>query len=108
MATPQAHDGTGFKQDMNRLGQGVDTIKSDVNTLAHGAVDAARSGVAELRQGAQNAVDAAKDKYEVAKEKAVDAADSVKDMITRNPMASIGIAAGAGLLLGLILSRPRS
>ena len=108
MASSPALDGTGFKQDMSRLGQGVDTVRTDVSTLAHGAVDAARSGVAELRQGAQNAVNTARDKYEDAKEVTADAAASVKDLITRNPVASVGIAAGVGLLLGLILGRHRS
>lgn len=108
MANTQALDGTGFKQDVDRLGQGVDTLKTDVKNLAHGAADAARSGVAELRQGAQHAVEAAKDKFESARGSAADAAESLKSVIARNPVASIGIAAGVGLIIGLVMFRPRS
>lgn len=119
MATTQASEGTGFKQDVHRLGQGVDALKADVSSLAHGAVDAARSGVAELRQGAQHAVETAKDKfegakdmarerYEGAKDSAADAADSLRHVIARNPLASIGVAAGVGILIGLVMFRPRS
>lgn len=101
-------DGSGFKSDVHRLGQGVDALKTDVANLAHGAVDAARSGASELRQGAQHAVDIAKDKYAGAKDAACEATDSLKQTIARNPLASIGIAAGVGMLIGLVVFRPRS
>ena len=97
----KAANETGFKQDVDRLGKGVGTLKTDVNNLAHGAADAARSGVAELRQGAQHAVDSAKDT-------ATDAIDSFRDVIGSRPVASIGIAAGVGILVGLMISRRRS
>jgi ElaB/YqjD/DUF883 family membrane-anchored ribosome-binding protein len=108
MANTQTLDGSGFKQDVHRLGESVGTIKTDVANLAHGAADAARSGVAELRQGAHHAIDAAKDKYQDAKECAADATDSLKHTIARHPLTSIGIAAGVGMLIGLIVFRPRS
>lgn len=108
MAVSQELEGTGFKNDVHRLGLGVDAIKTDVANLAHGAVDAARSGAAELRHGAQHAVDVAKDKYGSAKDAACEATDSLKHTIARNPLASIGIAAGVGLLIGLVVFRPRS
>ena len=101
MAQSPASDGAGFRQDVRGLGQGLDTLKTDVGNLARGAVDAARSGTAELREGAQDAVAAAKDS-------AVEAADSLKSAIGRNPLASIGIAAGVGVLIGMIMCRPRS
>jgi ElaB/YqjD/DUF883 family membrane-anchored ribosome-binding protein len=108
MANTQTADGTGFKQDVQRLGQGVDTLKSDFGNLAHGAADAARSGVAELRQGAHSAVESAKEKFEGAKETAADAAASLKDVISRNPVTSVGVAAAIGLVIGMVICRPRS
>ncbi len=108
MANAQTADGTGFRQDVHHLGQGVDTLKADMKNVAHVAADVARSGVAELRHGAQHAVDVAKEKFEGAKESAADAAQSLKGVISRNPVASIGIAAGVGLIIGLIVFRPRS
>ncbi|MFN0010627.1 MAG: YqjD family protein [Phycisphaerales bacterium] len=108
MSNAATADGTGFKQDVSRLGQGVGTLTADVKNVAHNAADAARSGVAELRQGAHHAVEVAKEKFEGAREGAVEAAESLKGVISRNPVASIGIAAGVGLIIGLIVFRPRS
>lgn len=108
MVNSNPNDRTEFKQDIDRLGQGVDTLQTDVKALAHGAADAARSGVAELRQGAQHAVDIAKDRFESAKSSAADATESLKSVISRNPLASIGIAAGVGMLIALVMFRPRS
>ncbi len=119
MANVQNQDGTGFKQDMHNLGQGVNTLKADVGNLAHGAADAVRSGVSELRQGAQHAVEVAKDKlhdagdmarekYQDAKKTAAHAADSMKTIIVENPIKSIGVAVGLGMLLGLYFFRSRS
>jgi ElaB/YqjD/DUF883 family membrane-anchored ribosome-binding protein len=53
-------------------------------------------------------VDAAKNKLGEAGESVVHATESLRDTIGRHPVASIGIAAGAGMILGLILFRPRS
>ena len=112
MPNSKAPDGTGFKQDVHRMGQGVGAIKADVSSLAHGAVDAARSGVSELRHGAQHAVEAATDTahdmYVGARKAAACSADSVKELIVRNPVASVGIAAGVGLVIGMVMRRARS
>lgn len=107
MATTPTVDGTGFKHDMQGLGRGLDTLKNDVGSLAHGAADAARSGVAELREGAHHAVDAAKGKLEDARKATADAATSLKDVIVRNPVTSIGLAAGLGILIGMVMCRSR-
>lgn len=108
MANSQSSDISGFKRDVQNLGEGIDTLKSDVGGLARTAADAARSGVAELKQGARDAVGTAKDKLDDVKASAADTAESMMSVIARNPLASVGIAAGVGLLVGLILSRPRS
>jgi len=107
MATTTTIDGTGFKHDMQGLGRGLETLKTDVGTLAHAAADAARSGVAELRDGASHGVDAAKGKLEDARKATADAAHSLKEVIVRNPVTSIGLAAGLGILIGLVMSRSR-
>lgn len=108
MAISHSAGDTGFKSDLQRLGHGVDTLKSDVGELAHDAAEAARSGAAEVRQGARQALDAAKDKFTEVKGSATDATHSLQDLIGRHPLASVGIAAGVGVVLSLILFRPRS
>src|SRR4051812_34352401 len=101
-------DGSAFRQDLQGLKQGMDVLKNDVGDLAHGAEEAARSGVAELRQGARQAVEAARGKVDDAAQAAGEAADSLRGVIVRNPVASIGIAVGAGLLIGMLIRRSRS
>ena len=119
MPNSQTADGFGSNSDAHGFGKGVEMLKSDVANLGRGVADAARTATSEFGHGAKHAVDAAKDKlvevkdmardhYEGAKEAAGDAADSVKDAIARNPLASVGIAAGVGLLLGMVLARSRS
>lgn len=104
MTHTQTHEETGFKSDAHRLGQSLGTLKTDVGTLAHGAVDTARSGMAEIRQGAHHAADVVKDKFEDAK----DATESFRHVVGRHPLTSIGVAAGVGMLIGLVVFRPRS
>lgn len=112
MATPQTVDGSEFKHDVRNMGEGVDALKADIGQLGRAGLDAAHSGAAELKQNARHAVDAAREKahenYEKVKESATHVAHSMKDVITHNPFTSIGIAAGVGLLLGLIVSRSRN
>jgi ElaB/YqjD/DUF883 family membrane-anchored ribosome-binding protein len=93
--------GAGIKKEARR-------VKADVEDVAEGAADAAHSGVDELREGAERAVAVVKDKLEEAKGTAIDATHTVRDFVTRNPLASVGIAAATGLLLGLAMRRPRS
>lgn len=95
----------GFKQDVRHLGEGVQTLKADVSNLAHGAADAARSGAAELRDGAHHAIEVAKENLVAAKDKAAEATETVKSAITRHPLTSIGIAAGVGVIIGMIVFR---
>ncbi len=97
----QANTASEFKQDVSRLGEGVQTLKSDMGAVAADAMSAARSG-------AHQAVDKAKEHLGAAKESAVEAKDSLANVIRRNPLTSIGIAAGVGLLVSLVIFRPRS
>lgn len=108
MTEPNAMDGSGFKQDVTRLGQGVGTLTSDVGCVAHEIADVARSGVAELQHGAVHAVDIAKHKLHDAQDSAAHTAETLKHAIAKHPVTSVGIAAGVGMLVGLILFRPRS
>lgn len=85
---------TTFKHDIQNMGQSA-------AALGRSATDAAHSGAAELRHGAQHAM-------ETAKRSAADATASLRDTVAHHPIASIGIAAALGALLGLVIFRPRS
>lgn len=119
MANPSNSDSSPFQSDAHRVAAGVDALKADISGIAHAAADSARSGGAELRQHAHQAVDQAKqklahagevvhEKLDSAKETAVDASDALKGVISRNPISSIAVAAGVGILIGLVVSRNRS
>lgn len=115
MAVSQAVDSSGSRQD--GYGSGDATRYDSSN--ASKAVDSAKAGASELGRAASHAVDAAKqgvneakgfahEKLDEAKQAAVQTADSLKSTISNNPWASIGIAAGLGMLIGLIAFRSRS
>ncbi|TVQ60450.1 MAG: DUF883 family protein [Phycisphaerales bacterium] len=98
---------TEFKQDVREMGKDAERIKRDMGNLAHHTADAAKDGVTELRHGAEHAVDVAKDKFQEGKEAVAESTESLRGTIARNPFASVGIAAGAGAVLALIMFRPR-
>ncbi len=115
MALAYGTDGA-IRRDPNVLGGEGETGQGDATRSAGGA---ARAGLAEMRDGAQHVVDAAKEKLHDASDmvahKAGDAKHAIeagfaglKQTVSKHPMASIGIAAGAGLILGVLFFRPRS
>lgn len=90
----------------------VDTMNSE----AHTASEMARTAGTEVRHGVEHAVEAAKlkmtevkgramDQVDAARASAHDATESLRDTVVRHPIASIGIAAGVGIVIGAILLR---
>lgn len=105
-----------FKKDIEGLGQQAGVIRKDVSSFAHDAMGAARDGATELKEGARHAVDTAKDKlsaasdtmkhkYEDAKDHAAEMTHSLKGYVSDHPISSVAVAAGVGILLGMIWSR---
>lgn len=74
---------------------------SDLRHDTEQAVKSAKETLGSVR-------DMAGDVYTGARQSASNAANSLHDTVVQNPWASIGIAAGAGLLFGLLFSRLRS
>jgi ElaB/YqjD/DUF883 family membrane-anchored ribosome-binding protein len=116
MTSTTTHTDRGnFKQQSQ--GSNAATGASEVRKAAHDAVEAGKEafegakhmaqegyeGARELaKEGYEGAKHMAKEGYEGAKQASCDATDSVKQYITRYPLASIGMAAGVGLLLGCV------
>lgn len=116
MSTAQSSSGKPFAQDHRGTGQGPDTFTNEGGgqTRSAGAM-----GQSDLRHDAELAVKSAKetlgnvrdmagDVYEGARKSATDSAKTVNDAVINHPWASVGIAAGIGLLFGLILNRVRN
>lgn len=108
MADTAYPSATDHKSDLHRTGSNLDNLKADVAGLAHGASQAVHSGAAQLQHTGADALELAKEKLAQGKHAAEDATASVSKLITENPLASIGIATGVGILIGLIMGRPRS
>lgn len=98
---------TEFKHDLREMGKDAEQIKKDIGNLAHHTAEAAKDGVAELRHSAEHAVDLAKHKIEEGKQAAAETTESIRTTIAKNPLASVGIAAGAGAVIALLMFRPR-
>ena len=85
----------GFRSDVQRLGQYVGQLHDDLAGIAKGAGEVAQSGVAAVKQGGKSTLEAAKGKSELA-------AASLRDRIAKHPGATLGIAVGVGILIGLV------
>ena len=99
-------DGLAPRKEAGRVGAGV--LREDLGALATDAKQLMRDGAAGIHDGADRAVTQAKEKLHDIERAGADAAASLKCVVARNPMASLGIAAGVGLVIGLLVFRPRS
>ncbi len=99
-----AHSGAGdrtFRDDIQRVGQDVTQIKKDISTLAKDASGAAHTGLGVAKESLTHSL-------EVAKEQGDKAVETLRDTVVKHPLTSVGVAAGVGLLVGIVLFRPRS
>lgn len=119
MAQKKSSYRSGSSRNGLSSGHRATSLRSEARHRGDDAADSVHDGVAALRRGANQVADAAKgrfddakdavqDKYDDAKDAATHAAKSVKGVIARNPVASIGIAAGVVIATGLILRQLRS
>jgi ElaB/YqjD/DUF883 family membrane-anchored ribosome-binding protein len=105
MSNTQANESTGFRQNMHGLREDAVLIAGDLKTIAGDTLSTARAGATELTDAARRATEAAKARLQDTSKVASDAAGTITDTIVKHPMASLGIAAGAGLVIGLLLHR---
>ncbi len=101
---PAPEVGTGFADHTGRPARGVEAIKHDLAKLAADTADAGAAG----RQGSHAAPAPSKDGLAEAANAAKEAGEALGRLVKLHPLAGIGLAAGAGLLLGLVLGRPGS
>jgi ElaB/YqjD/DUF883 family membrane-anchored ribosome-binding protein len=76
-----------LKEEVQRIAKHLATLRQDVDNLTSALKSA---GDYQLHR---------------AQDKAGEALHNVEDAVRRDPLTSLGIAAGIGLLLGVILSR---
>lgn len=97
----RSHEAQRLKDDLQGVGDRVGQVKEQIVGLGHDVAGAARSGVAAAKQSISSGVD-------MAREQGEDAMDSLNDQIRAKPLTSVGIALGVGVLIGMVMCRPRS
>jgi len=90
--------GDNLKGDVRRVGEDLTQIKDNLSSTAHDVAAAARSGYAAAKERAAST-------YEGARERGLEATETLQARIKESPVTSVAIAAGVGLLLGIVLAR---
>lgn len=97
------------KTPSDRLLTDLHQVVSDAESLLRATADQTSAHASELRARVQTTLDRAKgslgDFQSVAVERARAASKATDEYVHDNPWQSIGVAAGVGLLLGLLLTR---
>ena len=94
-ATSKAGAEQGFKSDVQQLGQYVGQLHDDLAGIAKGAGEVAQSGVAAVKEGGKTTLQAMKGKSE-------QATASLRGRVVKHPAATLGIAVGVGILIGMV------
>jgi ElaB/YqjD/DUF883 family membrane-anchored ribosome-binding protein len=99
-------DVTAVKNDIAAL---TEQITDALNSFAGTATKQARRGYKQARANAEQAVDATSERGSAMMDAAQDAASSVEEtleeVITQRPLATVGLALGIGFLIGVAWRR---
>ena len=95
----------------DRLLNDLNQVVSDAESLLRATADQTSAGASELRARVQSTLDRAKssigDFQSAAVDRAKAAGKATDDYVHDNPWQSVGVAAGVGLLIGLLLTSRR-
>ena len=87
------------------LRDNMDDIADDARTLISATADAADEKVVEARDRLDTALDAAQETYAKVQKKAVEGVRAFDQAVQDNPYQALGLAFGAGVVIGFLLSR---
>ena len=107
MSATESNEKSGFRQSVHGLREDMGVLAGDLKTVASDTIGTAKAGAAELNEAAHRALEAAKARLHDSSKVVVDAAGTAKDLVSKNPLTSLAIAAGAGLVIGLLLRSRR-
>jgi ElaB/YqjD/DUF883 family membrane-anchored ribosome-binding protein len=91
-----------FKQGVKK---DVDQIRDDLGRLGRDVAGTAKDVAGAARQGVREAGEYVQETVETVKRRGEEGLGVTRETIERNPWASVGIAFGAGLLIGAIMRR---
>ena len=89
----------------NRLTTDLKLVMRDAEDLLKATAGAAGGKVSEVRHRLANALESAKASCEHLQNKTVEAAKATDRVIREHPYEALGIALGAGLLIGVLAAR---
>ncbi|MET0209006.1 MAG: DUF883 family protein [Burkholderiaceae bacterium] len=93
----------------DRLLSDLHQVVTDAESLLRATADQTSAGASELRARVQTTLDRAKGSLgefqAAAVERAKASAKATDDYVHDNPWQSVGVAAGVGVLIGLLLTR---
>ena len=92
------------KNKMNEESQVIGNLADDARTLVDLTANVAGEKVAEARERLAAALERGKEIYGRVREKAVEGAAATDKAVHEHPYQSIGIAVGAGAVLGYLLA----
>jgi ElaB/YqjD/DUF883 family membrane-anchored ribosome-binding protein len=98
-----------MKAAREKLVGDIRELLTDVEALFHEAAKSTGAEAQELRERAESALRQAAQRFESVEEDLLrrgrEAARSTDDWVHENPWSSIGIGAGIGLLVGMLIAR---
>ena len=86
-------------EGIRRASEGFDSVKSSLSSAADQISEKAHDLVNE------DTVQQVRDQVEYAREKTMEQWDSITEKVKKEPMTALAIAAGCGLLIGMLLRR---
>ena len=89
----------------DRLVADLKTVTRDAEELLKTVAGERGNGAHEMRLRLSSAIDSAKATYHRLEEKAIAGAKATDKVIRQHPYESLGVAFGAGLLVGVLVAR---
>ena len=92
-------------ETVSPVGGALEDLAEDARALLAATAEVAEDKVIEARRRLAKALERGRDAFERAQQKALEGARATDEAVRRYPYQSIGIAFGAGALLGFLLRR---
>ncbi len=109
MSTKAADAATGAEITTDQLLADLKTVMNDAEALLRATSTQTGEKIQEVRARAEESLRQAKQRLSSIEDEALrrarEVADATDEYVRENPWQSVGIAAGVGLLLGLLLAR---
>lgn len=90
-----------LKKNFNSMGEHASHLKDDVAMLGRDVADTAKAGMSAAKEQVNKGL-------EYSKEKGEQSVKAAHDFVVDRPLTSIAIAAGVGLVVGMLMCRGRN